>query len=509
MQGLLKNFCGRQRVKTLKLYGPPGTGKTTAMLENFERELTEVKPDRLAFLTFTRSARLEVLSRTELTEEQLPWVKTIHAICYKLLGVGQNQMVDTAALKQFGKKLGVEIKGTLHDPWSLESVNGTNAEPSIADRLLQLNHLGRHRKLHLRQTLRYAPTDLDFHYAKWFTEAYRHWKTAERLLDYTDLLTEYLLRGRALDLDVMFIDEAQDLSYLQWDVTRKLGATVQRRYLAGDDDQAIFTWAGASPDAFNTEPADEVMVLPQSYRIPRSVHRLSDAIVHRIKQRQPKDFSPRDEEGAVIQAGFLGHEHLGDATTFVLFRNHFRALELAKMLEHLGWPYGGAYSPLDRGDTKAMLMAYKKALAGHDVTPSEAQSLVVNANTHYLKPHAMDFVGSQTKAFHPNQVLSRSIQGVPLTQLFTGNKWIGMISRFVDSAGLEQALNPSVQLMSIHQSKGRQAHTVVLDLEMTRRTYEGFMQEPENEHRVFYVAVTRARNRLITLLPQGYPYYNL
>src|SRR5688572_3960216 len=109
------------------------------MLDHFERQLKETSADRIAFVTFTRPARLEALSRASLPEAELPWVKTIHAICYKLLSVKQNQMISVRDLKEFGKKVGAEIRGVLHDPWSLESTTGGNQEPTIADRLLQLN----------------------------------------------------------------------------------------------------------------------------------------------------------------------------------------------------------------------------------------------------------------------------------------------------------------------------------------------------------------------------------
>ena len=42
-----------------KFYGPPGTGKTQTLMDIFERALGETSPDRIAFLTFTRSAREE------------------------------------------------------------------------------------------------------------------------------------------------------------------------------------------------------------------------------------------------------------------------------------------------------------------------------------------------------------------------------------------------------------------------------------------------------------------
>ena len=52
--------------------------------------------------------------------------------------------------------------------------------------------------------------------------------------------------------------------------------------LAGDDDQAIYGWAGADVKRFQQEPAKEI-VLPQSYRVPKDwVQHIADNILSRI-----------------------------------------------------------------------------------------------------------------------------------------------------------------------------------------------------------------------------------
>jgi superfamily I DNA/RNA helicase len=68
-----------------------------------------------------------------------------------------------------------------------------------------------------------------------------------------------------------------------------------------------------------------------------------------------------------------------------------------------------------------------------------------------------------------------------------------------DSFGLPMMLDPPVQLMSIHQSKGREAETVVLDTTLSRAAYEHLMDEPDDEHRVWYVGASRAKEKLIIL----------
>jgi superfamily I DNA/RNA helicase len=57
--------------------------------------------------------------------------------------------------------------------------------------------------------------------------------------------------------------------------------------------------------------------------------------------------------------------------------------------------------------------------------------------------------------------------------------------------------------MSIHQSKGREAHTVILDTEISKQVYDGYIKDPDEENRVWYVGITRAKERLFTLMPDG------
>lgn len=488
-------------MQTLKIYGPPGTGKTYTLLNLFEKELAATKPDKICFVTFTRTARLEALERTKLTENDLPYLKTIHAICYKLLGIRHNQLIQPKHIRAFGQKLGVKLSGYMPDPLSLESLTEGVMMPTKADRLLQLNHLGRHRGIHLKEALRYAPPELDFAYAKWFTEAYRNWKASEQLLDYTDLLTRYLDDGPVLPADVLFVDEAQDLSWLQWRVVHKLQSGVRRRYLAGDDDQAIFIWAGASADMFNTEPADEVQILPQSFRLARAIHEVSQRIITRVRVRQAKEFRPRDEEGVYKPVAYLEHK-LIDGTVLCLFRNHHRGVKLALQLEELGIPFKGSHGVLGQQPVREALRGWLKLSNQEQLTREEAQCLIDFVPQGLLQPGIKTrLAGTQPIMLTPTAILNREGFDVPWNRALVKLPKLGYLERVVNKYGLEAALNPKVSLQSIHQSKGREADTVILDMEMARRTYDAYMDNPEDEHRCWYVAVTRARTNLFTLWP--------
>ena len=91
-------------------------------------------------------------------------------------------------------------------------------------------------------------------------------------MTFTDALTEIYQDRRSTPAKCLVIDDAQDPSELQWLMVELLSRYVKRIYIAGDDDQTIFTWAGASEKFINMPGT--VQLLKQSYRVPISVHTL-------------------------------------------------------------------------------------------------------------------------------------------------------------------------------------------------------------------------------------------
>jgi len=52
-------------------------------------------------------------------------------------------------------------------------------------------------------------------------------------------------------------------------MVKRIAEKTQRLYIAGDDDQAIFKWAGADVDSFITQTG-KLLPLIQSRRIPKN-----------------------------------------------------------------------------------------------------------------------------------------------------------------------------------------------------------------------------------------------
>jgi superfamily I DNA/RNA helicase len=62
--------------------------------------------------------------------------------------------------------------------------------------------------------------------------------------------------------------------------------------------------------------------------------------------------------------------------------------------------------------------------------------------------------------------------------------------------GSKLDVNPRIRISTIHGAKGGEADNVVLLLAMSKRTYQGYEMQQDDEQRVFYVGMTRAKHRL-------------
>ena len=152
-------------------------------------------------------------------------------------------------------------------------------------------------------------------------EELNKFKKEKGLRDFTDLLEEFILKDSINKFEVLFIDEAQDLSLLQWDMVRKIWSRANKTYIAGDDDQAIFKWAGADVDHFIAlkEEVDDIKTLDQSYRIPGGpIHELSQNIISKVQNRFDKSYKPRAAEGILKRYSDVTQVDMSEGNWLVL-----------------------------------------------------------------------------------------------------------------------------------------------------------------------------------------------
>ncbi|HWQ54602.1 MAG TPA: UvrD-helicase domain-containing protein, partial [Bryobacteraceae bacterium] len=217
-----------------------------------------------------------------------------------------------------------------------------------------------------------------------FEQMWTEYKRENCLHDFTDLIeTAYRdVYVAPKNPSVIFADEAQDLNCMQLSLIRKWGERASYFILAGDDDQTIFSFTGATPDAMLKPdiPEDHKIILKQSYRVPRAVHRVADKLIQEVARRQEKVYLPRAEEGAVerLTRGTYrdtehyilktATEHLERGQTIMFLAScSYMLWNITHVLRKNGIPFhnpyrrtNGAWNPVrigGRGTTASRIMA--------------------------------------------------------------------------------------------------------------------------------------------------------
>lgn len=457
-------------MKVTAIYGPPGTGKTTEMLRRVElAKQSGVQAERIAFMSFTRAAASEALSRLGLKKSNN--VSTIHSMCFRVLGLKQAQVVDPAKLREFSSIVGVPVIGKSPED---------DEERADGDAYLDIINYARSKFLVPEEIYDFSDrpgTRAEFNM---FVRAYTDWKDTFGFYDFTDMLDRVARKNTRLDAEIIFIDEAQDLSPLQWRVIEKFAKSASEVVIAGDDDQAIYTWSGADPHGmarFTQKYSGVVEVLSQSHRLPSSVHEKSQSLIRRILNRVDKDFNPRPDLGSVFLHGGFNSVHFDPKEDILLLgRTHSVLREIERDLIDRRIPYlreSGRPGMFQNKYAKGIL-AFKKLEKGKTLQDGERSALynVATTETRVLLD-ANDYASIIKRPFY-----------VALDIPFR-------VIDFYRDVDLD--VTPTIRLSTIHASKGHEADRVILLTDMTQRVAETADKHPEDEIRVFYVGMTRAK----------------
>lgn len=500
--------------KTTIVFGPPGTGKTTYLLGRVEQALSSgVPPSEVAYLSFSTRAANEAVERATaqfgLPATELPYFRTLHSLAFRSIGASTKQLVRSSHMKELGRLINVEISG-LNAP----EIGGWPNRLTKSDRALHMDQLARVRCVSLDEQWTKDQDRLPYFEVDRMARALREYKGQRGLYDYTDLLSEFSRRGAVPRLHTLIIDEAQDLSRLQWACVERLAREAQHVWIAGDDDQAIYGWAGSDVDYFLRLKGTE-KILDQSYRVPVSVQQVAQGVIERVSRRREKAWRPRQDEGEVSQLGHPEDLDLSSGQWLVLARNRYLLDSLAAICRRHGYFYSYSDSPpIDRSQLAAITTWEEIRRTGRATTEQLAAVLPMMSGRRFEDGRARGALLGLPPGYVLNTRRLQEEYGLGTTALWHQalDKLPLHVCDYVIAAlkrGEKLRREPRIRLSTIHAAKGAEADQVAIVSDMANRTYKEQLRFPESEARVWYVAVTRARQRVVIVRPQTPRHYRL
>ena len=586
-----------------------GSGKTRTLTYRVAYLLSKgVDPKDILLLTFTNKAAKEMLSRVEdLTgcEPRRFWGGTFHSIGHRLLrlhgdavGLAKNFTILDAGEAEIVLKHAVEaVDKTFFK-------NKTHPKPGPLSSIISM---ARNTCSSIEETIvRYYPQHHELvENIQSFAKAYESRKQGQKVVDYDDLLTNWLkLMDTSPEIRDYYnqrfkhtlVDEYQDTNTLQARIVDIMGANHQIMAV-GDDAQCIYSWRGANYENIITfpdrHPNTRILRIETNYRSTPEILTFANSVIQNREtlgfDKELRAFKPSSQVPYVVQA-MDGKEQAQFVITriqglldegrdpneiAVLYRAHYQALDMQMELSRAGIRYqitSGVrffeqahikdmvahlrlvYNPSDAPSFMRLVTLLPKigeksaqklfALSKETAEKSQKDLIdILNDPSVVAKvpgPARDDWeslvlslqdMKQTNESANPDQVVEIGLEGwysLYLQGAYANyvnrmddlRSLIGFAARFEEMQELIAQItllnsevadrniedsDAAIRLTTVHQAKGLEYDVVFLigaaeNLFPIRRAVEA--GNTAEERRLFYVAVTRARDELYLLFPK-------
>jgi len=501
-------FCSKEqrhhlKKKTVKIFGPPGTGKTTTLLNHLDRLFAKgLRPIQVAFLAFTNKAVDTAVERAkkqflDSTDEDMFNFRTLHSFCRQ--NFKSKPVIDPETdMVEFAEKLKLpKIRYEKHNGQAVWNDWSLRVYDKARNRLV--SPIEQYKKEENKRVVR-AKYEI-------IINAYEQFKKNHRV-DFTDMIEEYLEKADDPSFKVLIVDEAQDLTPLQWKLVYKIAKNSDKIYLAGDDDQAIYEWNGAEVENFIDFPGRN-FILNRSHRIPKKIHQYSQYISTYIKNRVEKKFIPLKEEGSIFTYNrFIDIPFKQPGSWMILGRTNKIVYELKEEARKLGLYFKDTndHKSFDSNKYKAV-QSWNKLISGDSIQKHEVQVLYM-----FINDIQHGYRSTDTKKWssvHKEQLLDLNFLKEYGGLEAEVKNWQDMFNRNfpekdkiyfenVVKNGTNMDEDPRILIDTIHSIKGDEADHILLyeKSSYAASIYRKNSKAVSSEYRVWYVGVTRAKKNL-------------
>jgi superfamily I DNA/RNA helicase len=497
-----------------QIFGPPGCGKTTALMDILEDALRQgTHPSRISVCSFSRKAINEFVDRAvtrfDMDRKQFMHMRTLHSTAFRALGLRKGDVLTSEDYRRVGAMVGESFddvreanEGTLL-PWGYD--NGAKYLAIISRARYRMVSIDEEWASH--QTFNMSKAK-----CRQIAAQIEEYKSKLGKLDFIDMIQHYIDRAEVPHFDLFILDEAQDLTPLQWLMAKKISANSERTFTAGDDDQAIHEWNGADAKSF-IDFGDERRILSQSYRLPRSVFDVSDRIVRRIVNRVRKDYRPLDREGRVVWHNRISDVPLDSGSITIMARTNGIAKTLASYVHEQGYYYSLHGKPVLSPEKITTIKGWRALADGDEIDlptvkslyenlPKQGPRAVIKRGSIKLLEAAMPGETFTSESLQKHYGMKVSPEDSDVFEVMGLGDHLTTYLRRIEKMGEDLTKDPRIKISTIHAMKGGEDDICVLYTGTTK-----FIEQTasaESEHRVFYVGVTRAKKTLHIVEPPLY-----
>ena len=461
-----------------KVVGPPGTGKTRRLLNEVQKYVDKGVPlNRIGYFAFTRKAAGEARDRflkikTELTKKDIKYFQTLHSLAFNRLGLKEENVMQDLNYKAIGDTCGIQIKYASYETNNWNGIFSSDSEYLGLINLARVKQISVLEQLDLNEHLSRIERDkLDA-----IDKEINNYKKIYNLIDFTDMIQKFLDTNDTPEFDVIFVDEAQDLSLIQWSMINKIEKDTKCDvWVAGDDDQAIFGWAGADVDSFINYDAEEIL-LKESERVPSSIQKIALDVINRIQDnRIDKQYFPKSETGDIYERYKLSDIDMTTGDWLILTRTKSLLKLIPTYLKKKGLFFNTAQGN-SIGKSLYEDIQYWSQLQKRIPLP--------DIQVQRIKERIKDSMNLSLKWYDAFDNVSDS-QITYMRLLLLNHE--------------DPTKEARIKVSTIHGAKGGEATNVVLFLNETANTIKGAKKstaKQDEEYRVWYVGITRTMKNL-------------